>query len=204
MSIQVRPYQLDDLSAVVALNNLMEPEYPQTETEFRWGEENREARIRHARWVALCGEELVGVGVYGQSAGMYHPTRFYVEVGVQPDKRSQGIGGALYNTVTGALEEFEPTVLCTCVRETRPESLQFVARRGYLETMREWESRLDVTAFDPEPFEEHQDRFAAGGIQIRTVAELESDPDRNEKLYHLENALEEDVPSVYAATPDIS
>lgn len=201
MSIEIRPYQPEDAPAVVALGNLTEPEYPLTESEFQWVEQNREARIRWARWVALSHGKVVGKGEYGQDAGMYHPHRFHVEVGVDPDYRNQGIGSALYNTVTTALEEYQPNLIRASAQEHRPESLQFVAKRGFVETMREWESRLDVTSFDPEPFRDHQAKFASGGLRIQTLAELATDPNRNEKLYHLENALEQDVPSTYDPTP---
>lgn len=201
MSFQIRPFQSEDTSALVAFHNLVEPEYPQTEAEFRWGEEHREARIKHARWVAFVGDCLVGEGEYGQDAGLYHPQRFYLGVGVLPDYRRQGIGSALYDTVISALAAHDPNLFHTSVRENRPDGLQFVGQRGYVETMREWESRLDVSAFDPTPFHEHQVQFASGEIRIQTMAELAADPNRNEKLYHLENALEKDVPTAYEQTP---
>jgi GNAT superfamily N-acetyltransferase len=201
MPVEIRPYQVEDAPALVALNNLLEPDYPQTESEFRWQEENREARCKWSRWVAVADGVVIGAGEYSQWAFMYHPQKFNVEIGVHPEHRGQGIGAALYETVTSALEPHNPILLRTAVREDRPVAMRFAIKRGYVEAMREWESRLDVAAFDPAPFRERQERFAAGDIRICTVAELAADPNRDRKLYDMEAALEADVPSTDVHTP---
>jgi GNAT superfamily N-acetyltransferase len=201
MPVEIRPYQPEDTPSVVALNNQLEPEYPQTESEFRWHEENREERCKWSRWVAVAEGVVIGAGEYSQYAFMYHPQKFNVEIGVHPEHRCQGIGTALYDTVTAALEAHDPILLRTAVREDRPAAMHFATKRGYVEAMREWESRLDVAAFDPAPFRERQERVATSGIRICTVAELASDPDRDRKLYEMEAALEADVPSTDVHTP---
>jgi GNAT superfamily N-acetyltransferase len=67
--------------------------------------------------------------------------------------------------------------------------------------MRGWESRLEVAAFDPSRFQAQQEQFAEGQIQIRTLAELANDSDRDRKLYELETELDQDVPTTDTLTP---
>jgi GNAT superfamily N-acetyltransferase len=73
--------------------------------------------------------------------------------------------------------------------------------RGFVEEMREWESRLNVAAFDPAPFAGSEEQVQTRGIEIKTVAELAADPDRDRKLHALEWALEQDVPNPEQPTP---
>jgi GNAT superfamily N-acetyltransferase len=60
--------------------------------------------------------------------------------------------------------------------------------------MRDWESRLDVMNFDFGPYADVEERVRFQGIVIKTMRELESDPQRDRKLYELEETLSLDVP----------
>jgi hypothetical protein len=94
----------------------------------------------------------------------------------------------------------EPLRVTTYVREDRSHSLRFLARRGFVEEMREWESRLDVAAFDPAHFDGAHERVRALGIRITTFGALAGDPDRDRKVHALETLLGRDVPSTDAPT----
>jgi RimJ/RimL family protein N-acetyltransferase len=73
--------------------------------------------------------------------------------------------------------------------------VRFLAERGFRETQRSWESRLDPAAFDPSPYGDAAAKPAAHGIEIRTLRELEADPQLAEKLHELYWVLDQDVPS---------
>jgi GNAT superfamily N-acetyltransferase len=99
------------------------------------------------------------------------------------------------------LAPFDPQTVRISVREDRPHSIRFLAQRGFNEMMREWESRLDVAAFDASPYVEAFDAPARHGVTIRTLAELQAiDPDWGPKCHALETELFRDVPSTNAPT----
>lgn len=194
MSFPIRRATPDDAPALVSLHNATEPDYPTTVEQFRFWEEHRNPKCHFERWVVDRAGEVVAAGQFGQSSGWYHPQKFWMELGVHPDHQGQGIGTALYNHLLGGVAAFNPLVIRASTREDRPRGLQFLSRRGFTEDMRDWESRLDVAAFDPVPFAGAAERVRAQGIEVKTFRELASDPERDRKLYDLDWVIEQDVP----------
>jgi GNAT superfamily N-acetyltransferase len=137
---------------------------------------------------------MVAAGEYGQWAGMYHPRKFWLQLAVLPQWQGRGFGAAFYDHMLGALAALEPISIRSDAREDMARSRRFLEDRGFTETMRSWESRLDVAAFDPAPFAGAEEKARAHGIEVRSLAELASDPERDRKVYDLVWAVEEDVP----------
>jgi GNAT superfamily N-acetyltransferase len=154
----------------------------------------RDAKCKHQRWVAVDGGQIVGTGAYLQELWAYHPQKFKLAGGVLPQYRRRGIGAALYERVMEGLATFDPVELQAHVRQDHPQSLPFFEKRGFEEHMRERESHLDVTGFDPRPYEGLEDKLRAKGIEIRTFRELEDDAGRDRQVYDLEWEILEDVP----------
>jgi GNAT superfamily N-acetyltransferase len=71
-----------------------------------------------------------------------------------------------------------------------------VLSRGWQEERRTFPSELDVGAFDFGPFAGAQERVHAQGIQIRTLRELNGDPECLRKLYALSLEIRQDIPAV--------
>lgn len=199
-SVTVRPFE-NDYEALAEVWNSAYPDYPETAEENRFYDANRDPKCRHERFVAEWDGRVVGIGVYDQAAGMYHPRKFYVNVYVRADARGRGVGAALYDHVVRALEPYEPLTLRNGVREDAAAALRFARARGFVEEKRDWESRLDVAAFDPAPFDGLEARLASQGIAIRTLADLASDPMMPRKFYALFSEVRLDVPRVEPATP---
>jgi GNAT superfamily N-acetyltransferase len=197
----IRPFTPDDYPALCDVGNAVFSEYPGTVAELRFRDENRDPKCKFARWVAERDGRVVAVGEYGQSAGMYHPRKFWVDVQVRPECQGLGLGAALYDRVVAALAPFAPLSLRADTREDWARAVRFIRDRGFAENMRSWESRLDVAAFDPAPYAGTEEATRAGGIAIRTMAELAADPARDRKLYALEQELSEDVPHPEPRTP---
>jgi mycothiol synthase len=196
MNATIRPFQPHDYPAVCAVFNSVFPEYPGTDEEMRFRDERRDPKCRHQRWVAEHGGAVAGAADYSQSSSHYHPRKFWIEVAVQPDWQGRGIGASLYDQLLAALAPFDPLALTAAAREDMGQGVAFLRRRGFEERMREWESRLDAQAFDPGRFDGAEERVLAAGIEIRSLRELQSDPDRDRKLYELDWALEQDVPYI--------
>lgn len=202
--LAIRPFSGSDAdyAAAVELVNAAFPEYRDTVEEWRYADANRAAHIKTERWLAEIDGVAVGYGNYFQFEGMYHPRKFGVFVAVPPERQGQGVGAALYDTIVAAVARHRPISLRARAREDSARAMRLLRARGYVEDMREWESRLDVPGFDPAPYAGQAEALRAEGIHIVTVAELlRRDPDCREKLWELEVALTADVPHPEPQTP---
>jgi mycothiol synthase len=175
--VMIRPFAPEDYAAAVAVSNSVYADYANTVEEWRYSDEHRDPKCYYARYVAERDGAIVAIGECGQSAGMFHPRKFFIGVTVHPDWQGQGIGTSLYDHITTTLEFASPLSFYGNTREAWPQSLHFLTARGYEERMRSWESRFT------------------------TYAELATDPDRDRKLYDLDSALSHDVPSPDPHTP---
>ncbi len=194
MTPQIRPFSEDDYPASVDVVNAVFPEYPDTVEEWRHWDAHRDPKCKFARWVAEADNQVVAYGTYDQSSGMYHPRKFNIFVAVQPEYHGRHIGGTLYDHIVAQLAPFDPISLRANVREDMTRSVRFLKDRGFREDMRAWESRLDVAAFEFAPYVDVDRNIRAQGIEIKTFAELSSDPERDHKLYELDDVLSADVP----------
>jgi GNAT superfamily N-acetyltransferase len=194
--LTIRPFTADDYTALVALRNAVMPEYPVTEADLRRQDETREERVYHRRMLAELDGRVVGMYSYGHMSWMYDPDRYYVDVAVHPDLYGHGIGKHLYNALMADIGTRAPKALRTQVREDYSRAIRFAADRGFVESMRAWESRLDVAAFDFAPYAKVEAGMARHGITISTYAELvQRDPQCHRKLYELDVDLSQDIPS---------
>ena len=201
MDFQIRAFAPEDYPRLVAIRNIVFPEYASTEDEQRYWDEHRDPAHKHRRWVAEHEGEVVAVAEYGQSFDQYHPRKFWIYGAVHPDFQHQGIGSALYEQVIEGLRQYDPISLRVELREDRSSSIRFMETRGFRDVWRSWESRLDVTTFDPTPYAGLEEKLRAQGIEIKNLKELEDDPERNHKLNEMDNELVRDIPSFEEITP---
>ncbi|MDF2628263.1 MAG: GCN5-related N-acetyltransferase [Symbiobacteriaceae bacterium] len=154
-------------------------------------------------WIVEIDGQIVGVGLYQQFPGRYHPRKFHLDIGVHPSKRGCGIGRALYQHLRDLLEPQDPISLSASTREDRADSVAFLERRGFKEKLRNWESHFDLTAFNPAELAEHVAAAEAAGYAFRSYPDLAGDPERDRKLYEMMMVARRDIPSPEPLT-DIS
>ncbi len=195
MNITIRQFTPDDYETVVAIANAVFPGYNDTVEEWRHSDAHRDPKCKHGRWVAEDGADPVGFGGYWQDPWIYHPTRFILSLNVLPEHQGLGIGRALYDTVLAALREHGVTRLLAFGREDYPRTLRFLADRGFVERMREWESILDLSAFDPAQYNGDESVLERDGLRVASYRDLEGDPDRDRKYAELDWTVGEDMPS---------
>jgi GNAT superfamily N-acetyltransferase len=202
--LTIRPFSASDADYLDAVRvvNAVYPEYIDTVEDWRFEDAKRAPHIQMRRWLADLDGATVAYGNYSQFEDMYHPNKFSVFIAVLPEFQGQGIGVALYDEIVSAVERLDPISLRTRAREDAVRSMRFLRDRSYVEDMREWESRLDVDAFDSTPYAGHEAALRADGIRIATVAELlAKDLDCREKLWALDVELTGDVPHPEPQTP---
>jgi GNAT superfamily N-acetyltransferase len=195
--VRIRPFTPEDYTAIAEVGNTVFPDYADTPDEIKHWDTKREPHIKWGRYVAEDENgRIIATGDYYQPTDMYHPRKFQLGVTVLPEYQGKGIGKALYNTITDTLAPFDPLILRAHAREDFPRSVAFLTRRGYAEEMREWESRLDMQAWDPSPWQEAKTKATEQGIVVKSLKELfASDPDAKRKLYELDWTITLDMPS---------
>lgn len=197
--MKILPVTTVHYPGVVEVINSLYPEKPTTGLEIEEGDQRRDPRFKFQRWVAVEENRVVGVGYYNQSIWFDHPRKFIIWIGVRPENQGCGIGSSLFETILHGLQPFDPIALRATATEDHPQSIQFLEKRGFVEVIRDIRSELEVQSFDPSLFTGLEDRFQAYGIEIKTLPELENDPERNQKLYDLDWEMSLSVPGDLAA-----
>ncbi len=184
---------------IAELINSLYPEQKTSAMDIAEGNKQRDPSFKFQRWVVIEKDQIVGSCYYNQSNWFAHPHKFIIWIGVQPECQRSGIGSALYETIMHGLCPFDPLALRTTATEDCPQSKQFLEKRGFQEVIRDIRSELNVQAFDLTRFTGLEDRFRGNGIEIKTLPELEDDPERNRKLYDLDWEISLSVPGDLAA-----
>ena len=199
----LRGFTPADYARYVALANACYPEYGWTEAEVRHQDDTWDhSRFFRTRLIAEAGGEMVGALDVNHSSGSFVPDTYWMEVTVFPEHRRRGVGTALYERIESIVASRNGRVLRVGVKESMTEGVRFVTKRGFTETKRDWESRLDVAAFDETPFAGAFARIAAEDITITTLA-AELAKDRAfamREAYELHEDCRADVPSTDPVT----
>lgn len=197
VGLAIRPFMPDDFPALASLHNAIWPDNLESEEDIRRWDQHRDPKCLQQRWIAERDGAAVGVGRYFQMEWMYHPRKFGCDVSVLPEHQRQGIGGALYDHVMAELDVHEPLAVRAWTREDYQPSVRFLTNRGFEEEERAFESRLDVTAFDPAPFDGAEERVLAQGFTIHTFGELalDRDDERLHRFYEVEGEMDEGIPA---------
>jgi GNAT superfamily N-acetyltransferase len=170
------------------------------EEDIRQEDAERDPAFKFGRWIAEVDGQVVAGGEHNHNAGHYHLHKFLMDVFVHPEYQGQGIGTALHQHITDALQAHDPISARGAVREDMVATVNFLQHRGWREAFRLWESFLDVTTFDPTPFNSVEAAVLTRGIELKTLPELADDPGRDRKLYDLAWEIRQDFPEIDAAT----
>lgn len=199
-TLWVRPFDMEsaaDYRAVVAIDNLIEPEHADSVENWKhWDSHRDPAHVMH-RFIAERDGEPVAFGHFMHQSWSFREDKYMIWVGVHPDHQRKGYGSALWDYMIATLAERQPGELVSYTREDRTGAVQFLEKRGFEVKLRMPESRIDPQAFDAAPFAGKLARVEQSGIAVRPLAELrEADPDWLHKAYELEWDALQDVPSV--------
>lgn len=210
MDITFRAHRYDDADyeAQHALHMLLHgEEFPMSLHEWRtWIEGSRANAAYFCRWeVAEVEGQIVAFGVCRQAPEEYKPGWYAVELRVYPEYRRQGIGAAWLQRNIEALVQRQGEPLrgmCVFVRDDNTSALTFVEKHGFLPTLKNLVSRLEVQAFDPGAYDALVAQLAEQGITIHSLTELQAiDPDWKQKVWVLFEMLMPDVPSTLPYSP---
>jgi GNAT superfamily N-acetyltransferase len=197
--MEIVPATSAHYQGIAEIINSLDPERHASGLEIAEGDKRRDPKFKFQRWIAIEKDQIVGIGSYYQSIWFAHPQKFMLWIGVRPEYQRRGIGSMLYETIMHGLQPFDPLALRATATEDRPQSMRFLKKRSFQEVIRDVPSELDVQSFDLTRFTGLEDRFRGNGIEIKTLPELENDPERNRKLYDLDWEISLSVPGDLAA-----
>lgn len=194
-----------DAPALAALQNAVWPEHSTTaETITHEDAELRGHALTPHLWrlVAEEGGEVIGAASAVQYPGMFHPDRYHADLLVHPEARGRGVGRALADALEAHLKGRTAREVLAGTQEDCPHGLALLARHGFREVMRFFDNVLDVSAFDPAPWQDAA--RLPPGLRILSLAALIGDigEDAAWRAYHAAfSEVREDVPRTGEATP---
>lgn len=199
----IRPFAASDAdyAGVCAVHLANYPDLPFSPANMRH-RDRRDPKFLLRRWVAEVDGEIVAVGEFSHNHWVFHPQKFDFLLRVKPAFQGHGIGSAMFETLFENLQPLDPLVLRAQARDDAPQTIGFYARRGFVEKLRDWESRLDLGTVDFAAWEAAERAVAEQGIEIKSMTELMAgDADAKRKLYDLDVELTADVPTPDTFTP---
>lgn len=203
MTFTIREFVPADYAAITKIFQLIQPEDGWEESDFREEDDTRPDHCKHQKWVAEVDGTVVGVCLYDQRANTYHPQKFWLDGGVLPEHRKQGVGTALLDRTFKDLEPFEPKEAITASGENTPDVIEFLVKRGFETFNHVWESHLDLDAYNPAPYEGLLEKLNGEGIIFKTYSELVDSENHLEKLYNLWSITKQDEPTVFGVVTKI-
>lgn len=181
-----------------AIKNAIYSDEPVTAKQLRYEQENWKEGFLFERLIAEIDGKAVATVCYFDNFWQHQVGKYDLEVLVHPDFQGRGIGSALYEQALKNLSAREPkaTSLVASTREDQPRGLRFLQSRGFEPIMRWAKSRLSLTTFDFDKFEEALHKIRQQGIAIYSLADLQTmQPDWQRRYYELNESAGQDTPS---------
>jgi len=174
-----------DYEATAAIWTANWPEYPKTAEMYRYSAETRDPSTIFGR---LAAED---------DGGIVATSYFLAETDCDASGKflGRGIGTALFDAVMERLSEHDPAILQSFTREDHEAGIVFLKKRGFRVSMREQDSELDLSTFEPAKFADIVAKTRESGIEIVPASELaKRDPDWMRKTWELHGEIIPDVP----------
>lgn len=154
-----------------------------------------ESRYFRRHYVVESAEakQIIAYGAVEQS--IYLP-KYRLLLLTDPQWLKRGVGDLLLDRLMDDLREAQAITVSCRQYASETEVVNLLESRGFAETARVLDSRLDVATADVSHLEPLVRRFEADGISITTFAEERvRDPRCVEKLYELTTLLSQDDPA---------
>jgi len=183
-----------DLAALARLLSLVSIDpYTAEDVNERWQGLDEETRFAHL----AVDEQGQGIGMAELGRNAWTPPGVLrLTLIVDPAWRNQGIGSQLFSDGFEVARAKGARCLESMLRDDDPHSLHFAGRRGYRLDRHIFDSTLDLTTFEEQPFVERLERAQAAGFRFFTLADLEPlSEEVQRKLYELNRVTALDNPA---------
>ncbi|SVD19255.1 uncharacterized protein METZ01_LOCUS372109, partial [marine metagenome] len=193
--LRLREFTEGDSEKLLTLKNLLYPDHPQSLDSFLHHEKARTPKIQHKHWVLEKNSVILCSALFTQWEEIFHPHKFVIKIYVRPDQQGQGYGAFCYDFIIKALEPLNPIKISAHVHEPHISSVRFLENRGFKNTLKERESSLDLTVYDPKLYQDELDYVIQQGFRIVTLSEFRKEDDKADyKAWELERDVGPDMP----------
>lgn len=192
--MQIRHYHSTDLAARTRLVNRCLPDYPRTAAVLEhWDRRRPAANFRH-HLVGEVGGEIVAEADLDSCGWCADPGVFILDILVDPDHRSKGYAGKLWEAACEQLARLRWTRLLGGALADNNVAVDWLERLGFTIDETELTSRLELEGYRrPADYDQVLERFHEQGFVVKTYGEI-SDPDKERKLWELTEDSCEDMP----------
>jgi GNAT superfamily N-acetyltransferase len=193
----LRPFEDSDYERMAEIRNALYPDYRISLDELRHWDSSWEAdKYFKLRLVAEdTSGQVVGFGETSHMPHQFHADKYGLNVQVHPEHQRRGYGTALFNELLETVKRRGAILVRSEAKESLPESVAWLGRRGFSEIQRYWESRLDVATFDFGAFSTAVGRAKEQGVTFTTLVEEGPDsPQVRRQMYELDRDIMHDVP----------
>lgn len=147
-------------------------------------------------WIAWEGEAAIGVARVFRLIGAFHPLKWFGEIGILEQHRGLGHGRQLYDHVLAFLRGEDAIQVTGRTRDDDERTIEFLRRRGFAETKRDFESVLDLKTLDTSRL----DALDSAAFDIRTAKDADSESFRRQ-WHLLFEEVRKDIPRDDPPTP---
>ena len=195
MNLQIRLTKTpEDFPEILEVLNASNPNFPMTVGRLQHEENSRDPKYYFASFVAVVDGVIRGLVAVFEDPFAHRAGKLNLRLRVHPEFWGSRIGSSLFEHVLTQIKPRNAEVLQSGAGEDWTRALRFHADRGFEETWRRTESRLQTGDFDFAPYSHLEEQIKTKNIQIKTYTELGLDPARDTKLYDLDWALWQDIP----------
>lgn len=195
MKLEIRPVKTpEDFPEILTVLNVSNPNFPMTLERLGHEEASRDSNFYFAAFVAVVDGVIRGLANVFEDPFAHRVGKLNLQLRVHPEFWDSRIGSSLFEHVLNHIKPLSTEVLQSGAGEDWTRASRFYSDRDFKETWRRTESRLETANFDFTPYSHLEQQIKAAGIEIKTFSQLESDSDRNAKLYELDWALWQDIP----------
>lgn len=187
MVFKIKLFSAEYYPQIVRLWNEAFPSQQRTEDEWRFKDEQLAERLNKHRFVALANDRVVGYANIQLDELMTDPEVYVSRVAVDSAYQRQGLGTVLAERLIRELEKLKARALRVWVREDNWLGMNFAAKLEFSEFHRIWASELSPKSVDFSAL--NLKKEVSQEITIKTLEELQNDPERDFKLYELEREL---------------
>ena len=191
----LHPFTDNDYIGLVALKNSLFPDHPTTVEQMEHNDKNHYGKIQQKRWVYKENGDIVVSAIYTQFFEAYHPKKFVIFIHVLSDLQGKGYGASSYDFLIGALRLFDPIKITSQVNEIHTRGIRFLEDRGFTNTLKERESRLDLESYNPIKYQSEINRVLDQDFRIITLTEFRREDEKADyKCWELEREVSPDMP----------
>lgn len=191
----LRPWKDRDAGSDREISRAIYPEYLEDRCHPAWfpAQQLGAPREWSSRYVAV--ETSSGERVAYATLWELRPRRYRFDLAVHPEWQRQGIATQLFAQVMTDAKALGATGLQARVRDDKPAALEFVHRRGFVESHRMGAYRLDFIRADMSGCQASFARLRERSVEVTNLAAIrEQDPNYLEKFFELYSAAREGWP----------